>query len=323
MAGKWVTRGTAETAQRAQGRRPIEGNNCPVTFQTLPLVNFENVTVAGSHMFSTSIGAHYLGDGRSLFRVWAASASRVDLRLLTPHEKIVPLSPLGNGYYGAEVADVPPGTRYLFRLDGDKERPDPASRFQPQGVHGPSQVVDSCFAWEDKCWFGLPLEQYIIYELHVGTFTAEGTFEAIIPYLPELKELGVTAVEIMPVAQFPGDRNWGYDGVYAFAVQNSYGGPEGLKRLINACHKEGLAVILDVVYNHLGPEGNYLNDFGPYFTERYKTPWGPALNFDGAESDPVRRYFIENSMPFTPFSITHLTRFSKNWARPSIGKRTT
>jgi maltooligosyltrehalose trehalohydrolase len=247
-------------------------------------------------MFSTSIGAHYLGDGRSLFRVWAASASRVDLRLLTPHEKIVPLSPLGNGYYGAEVADVPPGTRYLFRLDGDKERPDPASRFQPQGVHGPSQVVDSCFAWEDKCWFGLPLEQYIIYELHVGTFTAEGTFEAIIPYLPELKELGVTAVEIMPVAQFPGDRNWGYDGVYAFAVQNSYGGPEGLKRLINACHKEGLAVILDVVYNHLGPEGNYLNDFGPYFTERYKTPWGPALNFDGAESDPVRRYFIENAL---------------------------
>jgi maltooligosyltrehalose trehalohydrolase len=231
-----------------------------------------------------------------LFRVWAARASRVDLRLVRPQEKIVPLNPLGDGYYEAEVADVAPGARYVFRLDGDKERPDPASRFQPQGVHGPSQVVDPCFSWEDKCWFGLPLEQYIIYELHVGTFTAEGTFEAIIPYLPELKDLGVTAVEIMPVAQFPGDRNWGYDGVYPFAAQNSYGGPEGLKRLINACHKEGLAAILDVVYNHLGPEGNYLNDFGPYFTERYKTPWGPALNFDGAESDPVRRYFIENAL---------------------------
>ncbi|HZD42182.1 MAG TPA: malto-oligosyltrehalose trehalohydrolase [Terriglobales bacterium] len=247
-------------------------------------------------MFKTRLGAHYLGDGQSRFRVWAAKASRVDLRLVSPSEKIVPLAPLGDGYYEAEVRDVFPGSRYLFRLDGDKERPDPASRFQPQGVHSPSQVVDSFFAWEDECWFGLPLERYIIYELHVATFTSEGTFEAVIPHLPELKELGVTAIEIMPVAQFPGDRNWGYDGVYPFAVQNSYGGPEGLKRLINACHKQGLAAILDVVYNHLGPEGNYLHDFGPYFTERYKTPWGAALNFDGAESDPVRRYFIENAL---------------------------
>jgi len=156
--------------------------------------------------------------------------------------------------------------------------------------------VNRDFTWEDTCWFGISLEKYIIYELHVGTFTHLGTFDAVIPHLPELKDLGITAVELMPVAQFPGDRNWGYDGVYPFAVQSSYGGPAGLKRLVNACHKEGLAVILDVVYNHLGPEGNYLNDFGFYFTARYQTPWGPALNFDGAESDHVRRYFIENAL---------------------------
>ena len=136
----------------------------------------------------------------------------------------------------------------------------------------------------------------MLYELHVGTFTAQGTFDAIVPHLDELKDLGITSIELMPVAQFPGDRNWGYDGVYPFAVQNSYGGPEGLKRLVNACHQRGLAVTLDLVYNHLGPEGNYLQDFGPYFTDRYRTPWGSAINFDGPESDEVRRFFIENAL---------------------------
>ena len=137
----------------------------------------------------------------------------------------------------------------------------------------------------------------IIYEIHTGTFTHEGTFEAIIPFLDYLKnELGVTAIELMPVAQFPGERNWGYDGTYLYAPQNSYGGPDGLKTLINACHQKGLAVILDVVYNHLGPEGNYLDDYGPYFTDRYKTPWGPAINFDGPESDEVRRFIIDNAL---------------------------
>jgi maltooligosyltrehalose trehalohydrolase len=163
-------------------------------------------------------------------------------------------------------------------------------------VHGPSQIIDPYFAWEDGNWCGLPWPEYIIYELHVGTFTAEGTFEAIIPCLDELKELGITAIELMPVAQFPGSRNWGYDGVYPYAVQHSYGGPQGLKRLVNACHQRDLAMILDVVYNHLGPEGNYLGDFGFYFTDRYKTPWGPALNFDGPYGDEVRRYFIENAL---------------------------
>ena len=247
-------------------------------------------------MFRTTLGSHYLGGERTFFRVWAPKASRVDVRIVDPNERIIPLENLKGDYFQAQVNGVAPGANYFYRLDSGQERPDPASRFQPQGVHGPSQVVNSHFAWEDNCWFGIPLEKYIIYELHVGTFTAEGTFEAMIPHLPELRELGVTGLEIMPVAQFPGNRNWGYDGTHPFAVQDSYGGPEGLKRLVNACHLEGLAAILDVVYNHLGPEGNYLGDFGPYFTERYKTPWGPAINFDGAESDHVRRYFIENAL---------------------------
>jgi maltooligosyltrehalose trehalohydrolase len=203
------------------------------------------------------------------------------------------------GYYQAVLEQVRPGARYFYRLDGDKDRPDPASRYQPQGVHGPSQVVDSSFPWEDRYWPGVPLQDYIIYELHVGTFTKNGTFDAIIPHLDQLKDLGITAVELMPVAQFPGERNWGYDGVGLFAAQDSYGGPDGLKRLVNACHQKGLAVVLDVVYNHLGPEGNYLREFGPYFTERYQTPWGPALNFDSADSDHIRRFFIENALYWT------------------------
>jgi maltooligosyltrehalose trehalohydrolase len=192
--------------------------------------------------------------------------------------------------------EVEPGSLYLYRLNGMKERPDPASRFQPQGVHGPSQVSNPYFPWEDRGWLGIPLQDHILYELHVATFTPEGTFESIVPHLDELRDLGITAVELMPVAQFPGDRNWGYDGAYPFAVQNSYGGPRGLKKLVNACHQQGLSIILDVVYNHLGPEGNYLRDFGPYFTDRYKTPWGEAINFDGPYSDEVRRFFIENAL---------------------------
>jgi maltooligosyltrehalose trehalohydrolase len=200
------------------------------------------------------------------------------------------------GYHAAILDDVEPGSFYLYRLDGEKERPDPASRFQPGGVHAPSQVVDPEFAWEDSCWHGVPLKDYIIYEIHIGTFSAEGTFEAVIPRLDELKNLGLTALELMPVNQFPGDRNWGYDGVHPFAVQNSYGGPDGLKTLVNACHARGLAVVLDVVYNHLGPEGNCFHDFGPYFTRRYRTPWGDAINFDGPNSDEVCRFFIENAL---------------------------
>lgn len=206
------------------------------------------------------------------------------------------MAPVGDGYFEVTIEDAGPGTRYSYRLPGDRDRPDPASRYQPEGVHGPSEVIDPAFDWTDAGWFGLPINQYIIYEVHVGTFTEAGTLDAAIERLDELKALGVTAVELMPVAQFPGARNWGYDGVQLFAVQNSYGGPQALKRFVNACHERGLAAILDVVYNHLGPEGNYLGEFAPYFTDRYKTPWGPALNFDGPDSDHVRRFFLANAL---------------------------
>ncbi len=240
------------------------------------------------------LGAVYLGDGRCRFRVWASKRERVELHLTAPHDRIVPMEPREPGYFEVTLDDVEPGAQYLYRLDGEVERPDPASRFQPTTVHGPSAVVDPAFPWTDRFWHGLPLDRYVIYELHVGTFTPEGTFEAVIPRLPDLVELGVTAAELMPVAQFPGARGWGYDGVYPFAPQNSYGGSTGLKRLVDACHTHGLAVVLDVVYNHFGPEGGYLQEFGHYFTDAYRTPWGNAVNVDGPKSDEVRRYLIEN-----------------------------
>jgi maltooligosyltrehalose trehalohydrolase len=243
-----------------------------------------------------SLGATYLGEGRCQFRVWAPSVEKVELNIVSPRKRTIPLDEEEHGYHYVVAEGVNPGDRYLYRLNGQEERPDPASRFQPEGVHGSSQVVDPDFPWKDDTWFGLPLQDYVIYELHVGTFTLEGTFEAIISHLDELKDLGITALELMPVAQFPGNRNWGYDGVYPFAVQGSYGGPNGLKRLVNTCHVKGIAVVLDVVYNHLGPEGNYLWDFGPYFTDRYKSLWGCAINFDGPHSDAVRRFFVENAI---------------------------
>jgi maltooligosyltrehalose trehalohydrolase len=242
------------------------------------------------------LGATYLGNDRCRFLVWAPRAQQVEVHLLSPGDRFIPLQLAARGYHQALADGVRPGSRYVYRLDGAIERPDPASRYQPEGVHGPSQVTDPAYPWEDQGWCGLPLKDYLIYELHVGTFTPAGTFDALIPHLPDLQELGVTAIELMPVAQFPGSRNWGYDGVYPFAVQQSYGGPEGLKRLVNACHRQGLAVVLDVVYNHLGPEGNYLRDFGPYFTDRSRTPWGEALNFDGPHSEEVRRFFIDNAL---------------------------
>ncbi len=243
------------------------------------------------------LGTHYQDNGRCAFTVWAPLMNMVALKIVKPAERLIPMTLVGQGYWKTEIENVFPGAWYLYRLNGEKERPDPASRYQPDGVHGPSQVVDPGeFLWEDGEWKGMRLQDLIIYELHVGTFTREGTFDAIIPYLGYLRDLGVSAVEIMPVAQFPGERNWGYDGVYLYAVQNSYGGPEGLKRLVNACHRNGLAVLLDVVYNHLGPEGNYLQDFGPYLTSRYRTPWGEAINFDGSYSDEVRCYFIGNAL---------------------------
>jgi maltooligosyltrehalose trehalohydrolase len=242
------------------------------------------------------LGATPEGENSCRFLVWAPRAKRVEVSLVSSEPRSVPMKPVGCGYFSAVVEGVPAGTRYRYRLDHDKQRPDPASRYQPEGVHGPSEVVDHHFRWTDSSWNGLPLEKYVLYELHVGTFSPEGTFDAIIPRLPALRDLGITAIELMPVAQFPGERNWGYDGVFPYAVQASYGGPAALKNLINACHSQGIAVTLDVVYNHLGPEGNYLADFGPYFTDAYKTPWGDAINYQGGESDHVRRYFIENAL---------------------------
>ena len=241
------------------------------------------------------IGSYYMGGGKCRFCVWAPHARRVEVRILSPRNRTVPLKALEMGYYQAVLEDIRPGSLYTYRLDSRKELPDPASRYQPQGVHGPSQVVDHRYPWDEGPWHGLPIQEYILYELHVGTFSPEGTFEGVISHMDKLKDLGITALELMPVAQFPGGRNWGYDGVYPFAVQNSYGGPENLKHLIEACHKRGMAVVLDVVYNHLGPEGNVLGEYGPYFTERYKTPWSSA-NFDGPHSDQVRHFFLENAL---------------------------
>jgi maltooligosyltrehalose trehalohydrolase len=201
------------------------------------------------------------------------------------------------GYHSVIADHLQAGAKYFYRLSDSHERPDPASRRQPDGVHGPSELVDlRSFEWTDSNWKGVALEDSVFYELHVGTFTQEGTFAALLGFLGQLATLGVTTIEIMPIAQFPGARNWGYDGVYPFAVQNSYGTPHDLQQVVNAAHSRGLAVALDVVYNHLGPEGNYLSEYGPYFTDRYKTPWGAALNFDGPDSDAVRHYFIENAL---------------------------
>ncbi len=247
-------------------------------------------------MNEAGLGATVLQGKNAHFLLWAPRHDKVELRLLTPPERRVPMVPLENGYHAVKVENVPAGSLYLYRLGEDLERPDPASRHQPLGVHQASAVIDPAFPWTDAGWTGLPQADLVFYELHVGTFSAEGTFDAIIPHLAELKDLGITAVELMPVAQFPGSRNWGYDGVYPFATQNSYGGLDGLRRLVDACHGQGLAVAMDVVYNHPGPEGNYLRDFGPYFTDRYRTPWGEAVNFDGPGSDEVRRFFIENAL---------------------------
>lgn len=240
-----------------------------------------------------SIGATPVPGG-IYFRVWAPDVSSVEVELAGTGMTKTELQRDGEYFQGVVSAST--GDRYWYWLDGTQRRPDPASRCQPDGVHGPSEVVDpAAFDWSDGSWHGTALDKYIIYELHVGTFTQSGTFDGVISRLDYLVELGITALELMPVAQFPGERNWGYDGTFPFAPQNSYGGSDGLKRLVDACHSRGLAVILDVVCNHLGPEGNYLHSFGPYFTDRYRTPWGDALNFDGPGSDAVRNYFITNA----------------------------
>ncbi len=241
---------------------------------------------------------HKLGasveSGRTEFCVWAPFAEQVDAHLLENRSHLA-LARSGE-YFTAIVDSDLTGCRFRYRIDGGDEYPDPASRWQPDGVHGPSAILPQIFEWSDHAWHGLDLKDYIFYELHVGTFSVKGTFDGVKERLEELRDLGITAIELMPVVEFPGSRNWGYDGVYPFAVHHAYGGAVELKRLIDACHGFGMAVVLDVVYNHLGPEGNYLGKFGPYFTDRYRTPWGPAINFDGEHSDHVVRYFVENAI---------------------------
>jgi maltooligosyltrehalose trehalohydrolase len=254
-----------------------------------------------------TIGVNFEEQGTATIRLWAPAVKQAALRL-DYIKADLPLNAAGFGYWELLTDMLKPGDNYKFLLDGHKELPDPASLYQPEGVHGVSEAVDlNDLKWTDNNWKNLPLADYLIYELHTGTFTSEGTFTAIISKLDYLIELGITAIELMPVAQFPGGRNWGYDGVFPFAVQNTYGGTQGLMQLIDACHSKGVAVILDVVYNHLGPEGNYLSESGPYFTDKYHTPWGNAINFDDAWCDGVRHYYIENAlMWFRDFHVDAL-----------------
>jgi maltooligosyltrehalose trehalohydrolase len=243
------------------------------------------------------LSANRNADGTWEFSVWAPGKQRVSVHLFGTSDRVIPMTENHCGYHQVRVSGIEPQSRYVYQLDDLKEYPDPASRFQPEGVHRPSAIVDlDAFQWTDARWKAPSLEESVFYELHVGTYSQAGSLDGVISLLPELADLGVTTIELMPLAQFPGSRNWGYDGVYPFAVQNSYGGPLALQRLVNAAHAQGLAVALDVVYNHLGPEGNYLGQFGPYFSGRYRTPWGQAINFDGPHSGPVRQFFIENAI---------------------------
>jgi maltooligosyltrehalose trehalohydrolase len=243
-------------------------------------------------------GAEVLSDGSVRFRLWAPAAKRVTLCLKNGSRGAYPMLPLQEGWFEWISPEATVGSLYRFQIDDKIEVSDPASRFQPQDVHGPSEVVDpGVFQWSDEDWRGRPWEEAVIYELHVGTFTAEGTFRGIEQKLDYLCSLGVTAVELMPVADFAGTRNWGYDGVLPFAPDSSYGRPEDLKRLVQAAHAKGLMMFLDVVYNHFGPEGNYLHLYSPqFFTNRHHTPWGDAINFAGPESRVVRDFFIHNAL---------------------------
>lgn len=242
-------------------------------------------------MITRITGADFT-EGQCKFSVWAPEKETLQLHI--EGRPAIEMPKDEDGYFEITLDDAGPGTRYKFAPEGGQGYPDPAAHYQPEGVHGASSVVDHhAFRWTDSAWRGLPLKDLVFYEIHTGTFTPEGTFEGIIGKLDYLVGLGVNAIELMPISQFPGGRNWGYDMVFPYAVQESYGGPDGLKALIDAAHAKGIAVFLDVVFNHIGPEGNYLPQFGPYFTDQYCTPWGNAINLDGEWSDGVRAYFCQ------------------------------
>jgi maltooligosyltrehalose trehalohydrolase len=249
-------------------------------------------------MHSMPFGAQLLNRETARFRLWAPSARYVELCLIQRGgERFVTMAAEADGWYSA-TESVGGGTRYRFRINGETLVPDPASRFQPEDVHGPSEVIDPrTYQWTDGDWKGRPWEEAVLYELHVGSFTAEGTYAGVQARLEHLQTLGVTAIELMPLADFPGRRNWGYDGVLPYAPDSRYGRPEDLKRLIDAAHRLGMMVLLDVVYNHFGPEGNYLPLYAaPFFTQRHATPWGAAINFDDAGSRTVRDYYVHNAL---------------------------
>ena len=247
-------------------------------------------------------GAQVLDDGLTRFGLWAPGAKAVGVQLDhlngSTRTTRLALAALAEGWFEAIVDDAPAGTRYRYVIDGKTPVPDPASRFNPEDVSGPSEVIDpALFEWRDTGWRGRPWEEAVIYELHVGTFTPEGSFKAIQGRLDALRDIGITAIELMPIADFPGRRNWGYDGVLPFAPDSAYGRPDDLRELIQAAHERGLMMFLDVVYNHFGPEGNYLSAYAPqFFTERHKTPWGAAINFDSTGSAAVREFFINNAL---------------------------
>jgi len=246
-------------------------------------------------------GAEFTAGGEVRFRLWAPAARQVELLLCDPRGAAVeaaPMQALEDGFFALVTSAAGAGSLYRYRIDGTREVPDPASRRNPLGVHGPSEVVDpTAYAWDDAAWQAPPWHGAVLYELHVGTFNAPGTYASVAARLAHLQRLGVTAIELMPLGAFPGERNWGYDGVLPYAPQASYGRPEELKALIVAAHQHGLAVILDVVYNHFGPEGNYLHLYAPqFFDARHETPWGDAINFDGAGSRTVRDFFVHNAL---------------------------
>lgn len=248
--------------------------------------------------FSMPFGAEHGSGGQVRFRLWAPKAKQIKVCLVDGQERSLPMLGSDGGWFELTTDLAGLGSRYKFQIDGGIKVPDPASRYQPNDIHGSSEVVDpSAFAWEDEIWRGRAWEDAVLYELHVGTFSPEGTFAGVERRLSHLADTGFTAIELMPLADFPGARNWGYDGVFPFAPDSRYGHPNDLKHLIQSAHKLGLMVFLDVVYNHFGPEGNYLREYAPqFFTDRYHTPWGEAINYDGPDSQTVRQFFIHNAL---------------------------
>ncbi len=251
--------------------------------------------VAAEKTWQLGLGANFDKNGNTTFKVWAPYRSSLQLKVVG--KETYSMKRDRDGFHTFQTDQVVPGDQYYYITIHDRARPDPVSRSLPHGVHGPTEVIDPhAFTWDDQEWKGIAIRDAILYEMHVGVYTPEGTFDAAIGKLPYLKDLGINCIEIMPLAQFPGRFNWGYDGASLYAPFGGYGGAEGFRRFVNACHKAEIAVCLDVVYNHLGPEGNHLQEFGPYFSHIYHTPWGKGFNYDGMNNGTVREYVINNAL---------------------------